>query len=192
MLCLYRHSASGANSHVELSWQDCDAYEALLFKDTCTHGSSPMDMDNVPYNAVPSEEGHDISHEGGEHEGFGNIQVLLSQLGYGTRYAFVSYSLAIFSSMANARQWHDTHIHRDHTECCLAAWAPQMPALVNAYLAWCHELEQAPTTCSWFPADLPVWSMNTVNSFSELHVAPASPYHLMNYVTRLHHQVFPY
>ena len=30
----------------------------------------PMDMDNAMNDAPPGEEGHEISHAGGDHEGF--------------------------------------------------------------------------------------------------------------------------
>ena len=103
MLHLYRHHASGYNAHADLSWQDRDAYETLLREDAHAHGSSPMDVDNAPYNAAPGKEGHDISHEGGEHEGFGNIQVLLSELGYGTKCIPLFPILTFSSSMTTAR-----------------------------------------------------------------------------------------
>ena len=50
-------------------WMDHEEYLEMECDEHC-RDDGPMDMDNAMNDAPPSEEGHEKSHAGGDHEGF--------------------------------------------------------------------------------------------------------------------------
>ena len=64
-------------------WTDHEEYLAMECEEHGREGS--MDMDDVMNHAPPGEEGHKISHAGGDYEGFPNVIWDLLKMGLGSR-----------------------------------------------------------------------------------------------------------
>lgn len=86
-------------------------------------------MTSAPFG----EEGHEISHEGGEHEVFDNVVEELTLASGVNRYVCCFKCLDALK-VWNRNRRYDSRTRRDRTLRRIAAWAPQMEALANAYL----------------------------------------------------------
>ncbi|KAG2136551.1 uncharacterized protein EDB93DRAFT_1091557 [Suillus bovinus] len=73
-----------------------------------------IDIDDIPYSAPPSEEGHDFSHEGGEHEAFEGLAQQMADLS-GCCYV-------------------DSRTHTDRIGLQNEHWGVQIEHLVSTYL----------------------------------------------------------
>ena len=67
----------------DMSWKDHEEYLAMECEEH-GGGGSQMYMEDAMNNAPPGEEGHEISHAGGDHEGFHNVIWDLSKMGLGS------------------------------------------------------------------------------------------------------------
>ena len=76
-----------------------------------------VDQDSGLYDAPPGEEGQEISHEGGEHEGFHNIVWQLGQLGFSHRYQSLFLSYYLHAHLPHSSKPFDYRTRQDQTQC---------------------------------------------------------------------------
>lgn len=110
-------------------------YDELFPQPVHNLGPPPGFDDDMEY-APFGEEGHDISHAGGDHEVFEDVVVDLARITAPTR-CVLNFSLCFRSLTCLDRQRRYDHRTRfDRTVRRVAAWSSQMEALTDAFLNW--------------------------------------------------------
>ena len=70
--------------HSDMLWTDREEYLAMECEEHGRKGSQ-MDTYDAMNHAPPGKEGHEISHAGGDHQGFHNVIWDLSKMGLGSQ-----------------------------------------------------------------------------------------------------------